>query len=53
MIIDRHRAAGQEVGTGMIASKRCLFREINRGVKWIFSNSAVELQAVLTGLDET
>lgn len=43
-ILSKHRASGQKVGTGYPGSKNCLFREINRGVEWIFSNKAGELQ---------
>jgi len=46
----RHAEAGQKLGTGFPASRHCLFREINRGVEWVFSNHAVALQAVI---DET
>ena len=46
-ILSKHRAGGQEVGTGYPRSKNCLFREINRGVEWIFSNNAAELQAIV------
>ncbi len=42
----RHQAAGQRIGTGFPDSKSCLFRELNRGVDWIFSNRAVKLQAI-------
>ena len=38
---------GRSVGTGFVDSKQCLFRELNRGVRWIFSNKAVEIQNVL------
>jgi len=41
---------GQSIGTGYICSKNCLIRELNRGVKWIFSNNAVELQGILNSL---
>ena len=50
----KHRKMGQHVGTGYPASKNCLFREINRGVEWIFSNNAGELQGIantLAGMD--
>jgi len=40
----RHHRQGQQVGTGFIYSRRCLYREINRGVDWVFSNRAVKLQ---------
>ncbi len=43
----RHREAGQCVGTGFAASRNSLYREINRGVDWIFTNRAVELQRKL------
>ena len=43
----RHDQAGQKLGTGFPASRNCLYRELNRGVQWIFSNDAVALQAVV------
>lgn len=43
---DRHCAAGQRVGTGFISSRNSLFRELNRGIDWIFSNNAVEIQKI-------
>jgi len=46
----KHRKKGQHVGTGYPASKNCLFREINRGVEWIFSNNAGELQGIANRL---
>ena len=46
----KHRKKGQHVGTGYPASKNCLFREINRGVEWIFSNNAGELQEIANRL---
>lgn len=39
-----HQEAGQKVGTGFIASKNVLYRELNRGVEWIFTNRALKLQ---------
>jgi glycerophosphoryl diester phosphodiesterase len=42
----RHELVDQKIGTGFIASKNCLFRELNRGVEWIFSNNAVEIQKI-------
>ena len=42
----RHELAGQCIGTGFISSKNCLFRELNRGVEWIFSNDAVKIQKI-------
>ncbi len=46
----KHRKKGQGVGTGYPASRNCLFREINRGVEWIFSNNAGELQRIVNRL---
>ena len=43
----RHAAFGQRLGTGFPASRNCLFREINRGIEWVFSNDAVELQGII------
>jgi glycerophosphoryl diester phosphodiesterase len=49
-LIGRHHAAGQKVGTGYIRSRNALLREINRGVDWIFSKHAGEVQALLKRL---
>jgi glycerophosphoryl diester phosphodiesterase len=46
----KHLRKGQHVGTGYPASKNCLFREVNRGVEWIFSNNAGELQGIVNRL---
>jgi glycerophosphoryl diester phosphodiesterase len=45
-LLNRHHRLGQAVGTGFADSRRCLYREVNRGVDWIFSNRAAEMQAV-------
>ena len=45
-ILEKHKAAGQKIATGHIASKNCLCREINRGVDWIFTNTALRIQAI-------
>tara|TARA_R110002124_G_scaffold57625_2_gene161137 strand:- start:2778 stop:3569 length:792 start_codon:yes stop_codon:yes gene_type:complete len=42
----RHGAHGQQLGTGFPRSKNCLFRELNRGIEWVFSNDAVALQKI-------
>jgi glycerophosphoryl diester phosphodiesterase len=47
--IRAHRKLGQQVGTGYAASRNVLFREINRGIDWIFSNQAAEMQRILNG----
>ena len=41
-----HLAAGQMVGTGYPDSRNCLFRELNRGVKWLFSNDPLGLAVI-------
>ena len=43
-ILKKHQSRRQRVGTGFVNSKRCLFRELKRGVHWIFSDNAVDLQ---------
>lgn len=42
--IRRHARRGQRVGTGFADSPRCLYREVQRGVEWVFSNRAVALR---------
>jgi len=49
-LLKKHRLQNQCVGTGYIRSKNCLFRELNRGVEWLFSNNAVELQGICSSL---
>jgi glycerophosphoryl diester phosphodiesterase len=49
-ILKQHHQKGQLAGTGYPASKNCLFREVNRGVEWIFSNNAGELMATINKL---
>ncbi len=45
-ILQKHWSVGQKVGTGFISSRNALFRELNRGVDWIFSNHAGKLQHI-------
>lgn len=45
-MIERHRQRGQQAGTGFAASRYCLYRELNRGVQWIFTNHALRLAAI-------
>ena len=49
-MLKKHHKQKQLVGTGFIGSKNCLSRELNRGVEWIFSNNAVELQNIRNSL---
>ena len=46
-LLAKHHQRGQQVGTGFVSSRNCLFRELNRGIKWIFSNDAVRVQKIL------
>ncbi len=45
-LLRRLHAAGMAAGTGFAGSRNCLFREINRGVDWIFSDAAATLQRI-------
>jgi glycerophosphoryl diester phosphodiesterase len=49
-VLKRHHTQNQCIGTGYIRSKNCLFRELNRGVEWIFSNHATKLQNMCNSL---
>jgi glycerophosphoryl diester phosphodiesterase len=46
----KHHDNQQKLGTGYIGSKKCLFRELNRGIEWLFSNNAAELQRLVNDL---
>jgi glycerophosphoryl diester phosphodiesterase len=46
-LVARHRRHGQWTGTGYAASRNVLFREINRGIRWIFSNRAGAMQRIV------
>jgi glycerophosphoryl diester phosphodiesterase len=48
--LKKHFRYRQKAGTGYIGSKNCLFRELNRGVDWIFSNNAARLQKTVVQL---
>jgi glycerophosphoryl diester phosphodiesterase len=49
-LLKKHHLQKQRVGTGYIRSQNCLFRELNRGVEWIFTNHAIELQGICDSL---
>ncbi len=42
-----HHQGQQFVGTGFISSKNVLYREVNRGIDWIFTNQAREIMSYL------
>lgn len=46
-LVSTHHQSQQKIGTGFAKSRSVLFREINRGVDWIFSNHAPEMQKVI------
>lgn len=43
-LIVRHHSQNQVLGTGFVSSIPCLFRELNRGVDFIFTNSGKDLK---------
>jgi glycerophosphoryl diester phosphodiesterase len=46
-LVKMHKGLGQATGTGFADSTNCLFRELNRGVKWVFSNRAAVMQSAV------
>ncbi len=42
-----HHRRGQKVGTGFADSPNCLWRELARGVDWVFTNQGDRLQALV------
>jgi glycerophosphoryl diester phosphodiesterase len=49
-VIAHHHKIDQRIGTGFADSRNCLYREISRGVDWIFSNRAAAMQAICHNL---
>ena len=47
IILRQHLKFGQKIGVGFPKSKNSLFREINRGVEWIFCNESAKLCKIL------
>ena len=45
--IKRLRKAQQEIGVGFVDSKLSIYREVNRGIEWIFTNQAAKIIEVL------
>ena len=45
-LLASHRARGQRLGTGFPGSRYSFYRELNRGVDWIFTNRASRLAAI-------
>lgn len=46
-LINKLKTAHKIVGVGMVDSKSSLYRELNRGVDWLFTDRAVEIQSYL------
>jgi glycerophosphoryl diester phosphodiesterase len=46
-LVKQHHRNRQKIGTGYIGSRNCLFREVRRGVDFIFSNCATRMQKML------
>lgn len=46
-LIKKLRQQNRHVGIGFIASKNSLYREVNRGVEWIFTNHPARLKLYL------
>ena len=49
--VAKHHGAGQKIGTGFVDAENCLYRELCRGVDWIFSNRAIEMQKICNRSD--
>ena len=49
-LVKEHHTNRRKIGTGYIESKNCLFRELQRGVDFIFSNSAARMQKLVDQL---
>ncbi|WP_454784810.1 glycerophosphodiester phosphodiesterase [Legionella sp. WA2024007413] len=45
--LNRLKAAQQIIGVGMVDSKYSLYRELNRGINWLFTNRANEVNSYL------
>jgi len=44
--IRKHSCCNQKTGTGFARSRFCFYRELNRGVEWIFTNHALKLHSI-------
>lgn len=39
---------GRRIGTGFVNSRGCLYREMARGIDWLFSDRGLDLQRIIT-----
>lgn len=46
-VMKRHKVKGQGVGTGFVNSASVLYREVSRGVDWVFSDNAEALTEII------
>jgi len=42
-LVQKHREVEQKIGTGFVRSRHCFYRELKRGVSWVFTDHAVKL----------
>lgn len=49
-VINLHHQAQQKTGVGFISSRNSLYREVNRGVDWLFTNHPIQIQSWLDDL---
>ena len=49
-LLKQHHQNDQKIGTGYIGSRNCLFREVQRGVDYLFSNCAARMQKIVDQL---
>ncbi|ARG98758.1 glycerophosphodiester phosphodiesterase [Legionella micdadei] len=51
--LEKLKSAKKKVGVGMVDSKFSLYRELNRGLKWVFTNNAAPMVQYLKELQES
>ncbi len=44
--VRKHNRHNQQAGTGFVRSRFCFYRELNRGVAWVFTNHALRLRRI-------
>lgn len=49
-ILQHMHKSNQAIGSGMVNTKNCFYRELHRGVDWVFSDCAGELQSLINKL---
>jgi glycerophosphoryl diester phosphodiesterase len=46
-LVNAHHTKDQKIGSGFSNSRHVLFREINKGVDWVFSNKALSMHEII------